>query len=231
MGILAGVFALSVGSAQAAVFEVSLADFNLSPVLNNITQFTVKVDIATPLVAGQAYKAGGTTSVNMSINSMSYKIGGTLNDPTPSGFSAFLLERDITSNAEFVNQGSLFEFGISAAADLTDGLQVSEFQYFGLDAREFGTGRYHPFALGLSADGTGVLQNSANNGGVNPGSGQVVQVNYGDEYMIDLTLDPNLTLFSASSLVAVPLPSSVFLLGAGVLGLMGLRRRARRQMS
>lgn len=111
---------------------------------------------------------------------------GSLTPGTPSAFSAFNLQRTI-SGAEFYAQGSSLSFEIAAGADLTDGLQVGELAganpVFLFNGREVGTGRYHPALFQLNNDGTGSIRNSNNMGGVNPGSGEIVDVSEGEEYI------------------------------------------------
>ena len=74
-------------------------------------------------------------------------------------------------------------FEVSAAADLTDGLQASELigtdPVFVFNGLKIGTGQYHPALFQLDADGTGRIRNSDNIGGINPGSGVVVDVEPG----------------------------------------------------
>lgn len=92
-------------------------------------------------------------------------------------------------------------FEVDITADLSDGLQVSELVGTGIvfefDGREVGTGRYHPAIVQLNADGTGSIRNSNNTGGINPGSGMEVDVDFGEEYITELTFIPStLTLFT-----------------------------------
>lgn len=97
-------------------------------------------------------------------------------------------------------------FEVDAAADLSDGIQVSELvgagTVFEFNGREVDTGRYHPAIVQLNADGTGIIQNSNNMGGINPGSGEVVDVDFGEEYITELTFNPStLTLFTRENLI------------------------------
>ncbi|MEP4196030.1 MAG: VPLPA-CTERM sorting domain-containing protein [Aliishimia sp.] len=219
---VAALSAVFCGPVHAAIFNISDADTTAnSPTFNTIRSFSITLDVADVLVAGQSY--GMPT-----INDLSYSVFGILTDPTPSGFPAFDLRRANITNSEFYAQGSQFEFGISATANLLDGLQISELSFFTLNAREVGTGRYHPFSLGITSDGNGTLQNSNNSGGINPGSGNVVDVDFGEEYIADLVFDPATTLVAAPATAAVPLPASLPMLLAGLGGLVAFRRRAQK---
>ena len=59
-----------------------------------------------------------------------------------------------------------------------------------MNAREVDTGRYHPPLLELNIDGTGRIQNSNNFGGINPVTGKFVDLDFGEEYIVDLSFDP-----------------------------------------
>ena len=202
-------------ASQAAAFTIRFeaADFGLSPSFSNVRSFEFSIDVAGPLGPG-AYDDPELVGVD-------YRVSGQL-ATTPSGFPAFALERSI-GGAEFYDQGSSLAFEISAAANLADGLQVSELVgdagVFVFDGRELGTGRYHPALFELNSDGTGLVRNSNNMGGINPASMEEVDVQIGDEYVTELSFDPGaLTL-------AVPEPSTGLLVGLG-LSAFGLRRRA-----
>ena len=147
-----------------------------------------------------------------------YQVNGSLASGTPSGFPAFFLVRDI-GGAEFYAQGSSLDFEISALADLSDGLQLSELVgsagVFVFDGHETGTGRYHPSLFELNSDGTGLIRNSDNTGGINPGNGQPVDVEIGDEYVTELSFDP-------ATLTLVPEPGVLSLLA---VALAAIRRR------
>ena len=215
-----GASSLGGGPAQAFVISFQASDFGLTPTFSNVQNFNFSIDIAGPLTAGANYS-------NPLLNSVDYQVSGSL-AATPSGFPAFSLVRSIT-NADFYGQGSSLSFGVSAIADLSDGLQVSELvgvdPVFLFNGREVGTGRYHPALFQLNADGTGSIRNSNNSGGVNPGIGDVVDVEFGEEYITELTFDASaLTLAPA---VAIPEPSAgLALLALGMLGVYALRRRA-----
>jgi hypothetical protein len=139
------------------------------------------------------------------LNSVTYNVSGSLAD-TPSGFPSFDLQRTI-SGSEFYDQGSSLSFTISPQADLSDGVQVSELQaaegspVFVFNGREVDTGRYHPALVLLYSNGRGSIRNSNNSGGINPGSGMVVNVNVGDEYISYLGFTPStLTLIEINDI-------------------------------
>ncbi len=72
----------------------------------------------------------------------------------------------------------------------------------------------------LNSDGTGSIRNSNNLGGINPSSGQVVDVDFGEEYITNLTFSPDqLTLVSA-----VPVPAAVWFFGSAIAGLVSIRK-------
>jgi len=202
--------------AQAAMITFSDTDFGKTPFFNNVQTFSFTIDIDAPLAAG--------VFNNPSLNSVVYSVSGTLPSGSPSGFSGFNLERTITG-VEFYAQGSSLSFEIAAGADLSNGLQVSELvgsgPVFIFDGREVDTGRYHPALFELNSDGTGSIRNSNNTGGVNPSSGEVVNVDFGDEYITNLTFDPSQLTITA----AVPVPGAMWLFGSGLLGLVGMARR------
>jgi len=200
----------------------SETDFGVTDVFNDLRTFSFEIQIAGPLQAG--------VFNDPTIVGVDYTVFGVLPDPTPSGFGAFLLNRPETAGdqfpgSEFYANGGSLSFEISASADLTDGVQFNELvggaNAFVFNAREVGTGRYHPPVIELNADGTGLFENSNNMGGINPGSGEEVDVARGEEYISTLTFDPaNFTL----GVSAVPEPSSLTFLAMG-LGMIGLRRR------
>ena len=167
-------------------------DFELNPTFSDVRTFAFSINLAIPVTAGSSYS-------NPELTRVDYNVFGTLDD-TPSGFPAFDLVRAI-SGSEFYNQGSSMMFEVDITADLSDGLQVSELVGTGIvfefNGREVGTGRYHPALVQLNADGTGSIRNSNNTGGINPGSGLVVDVDFGEEYITELTFNPStLTLFT-----------------------------------
>ncbi len=135
------------------------------------------------------------------------------------------MERTI-SGADFYAQGSSLNFEIAASADLSNGLQVSELvgsdPIFVFNGREVDTGRYHPALFQLNSDGTGSIRNSNNMGGntPNPSSGELVNVDFGEEYITDLTFDPGQLTLAA----AVPVPAAIWLFGSGLLGLVGMAK-------
>lgn len=166
---------LNLAPAQAFVMSFEASDFGLNPTFSNVQTLEFTIDIADPLTAGTAY-------TNPVLNSVDYRVFGSL-DVTQSGFPAFNLVRSIGA-AEFYSQGSSMSFEVSAAGDQTDGLQVSELvgvdPVFLFNGLELGTGRHHPALFQLNADGTGSIRNSDGMGGINPGSGEVVNVSAGD---------------------------------------------------
>ena len=159
-------------------------DFEATPVFSTVSDFAFDIDLTGI--------ASGTSYVNPPFGAIDYLVRGELAD-TPSGFPAFRLERTI-SFEDFVSQDSDLTFAVANDADLSDGLQVGDLAgtdaVFVLDAQEIGTGRYHPPILTLRANGTGEIQNSRNQGGVNPVTMQEVDVQPGDEYITNLAFDP-----------------------------------------
>lgn len=192
-----GLFALMPICSWADLLTFQASDFGLNPTFSNVITFEFSVDIAGPVSAGASYS-------NPELNIVDYSVYGTL-DGTPSGFSAFNLVR-VIEGAEFYNQGSSMTFEVDVNADLSDGIQVSELVgedlVFEFNGREVDTGRYHPAIVQLNADGTGSIRNSNNKGGINPGSGLEVDVDFGEEYITELTFDPSsLTLFTRDNLI------------------------------
>ncbi|MEO1531645.1 MAG: hypothetical protein AAFU72_05715 [Pseudomonadota bacterium] len=219
---LAGALAAAVAPAQASVITISSTSFTETTTFNDVTTYSFEIELADALVAGQSY-------VNPALAGIDYSVNGTLPDGSPSGFPGFNLVRSISSGAEFYGQGSSLSFMIAAGADLSDGLQLSEIDgTFTLDAREMDTGRFHPPVLTLESDGTGLLQNSRNLGGINPSSLTVVDVQPGEEYITELSSDPaTVTLADVDDLAAVvPLPPTLLLLGGALAVPLLVRRHA-----
>lgn len=206
---------LGLGQAQAFTVTLDSNDFGVTPVFSTVTGFIFVIEVDEPFQAGRTYS-------NPTLSLVDYTIGGPLAAGTPSGFPAFLLERTM-GGAEFYAQGSSLNFTIGAGANLSDGLQMSELTgthpAFVLNAREFDTGRYHPTLFELNLDGTGVVQNSNNSGPntTNPATGQLVDVDFGEEYISNLTFNPSTTT------IGVPEPSSSLLL-SGLVMLLRTRR-------
>lgn len=177
-----------------------------------------------------AHLRPGVSYSDPTLNSVDYNVFGTLEPGTPSGFRAFNLERplqgEVLTGAEFYAQGSSLSFAVSPAADLSDGLQVSELSgsdpVFVFDGREVDTGRYHPALLELNIGGTGSIRNSNNMGGVNPGSGEVVDVDVGEEYVTQLSFNPA-TLTIAT--VTIPEPGHFGVCSLACLAMMTIMRR------
>jgi hypothetical protein len=215
--ISAAILMAALPASHATILSFEASDFGLTPSYSNVTTFAFSIDIAATLSAG-------TTYTNPVLNGVDYNVFGTLAPGTPSGFSAFNLVRSI-GGAEYYSQGSSLNFSIASGADLTDGLQISELTgldpVFVFNGREVGTGRYHPALVQLNADGTGSIQNSNNFGGINPGSGLLVDVELGEEYITELTFDPGSLTLSEG----IPEPSAMMLLGIAGGALFGRRRR------
>jgi len=206
--------------ASAVVITFDSGDFVTDPQFSNVTTFHFEIDISQPIIPGGVYN-------NPELNSVIYNVNGSLQlvPPTPSGFPGFNLVRNI-GGAEFYLQGSSLSFKISATADLSDGLQMSELDGIGpvfvFNGREVDTGRYHPSLFELNSDGSGLIRNSNNMGGINLGSNQVVDVQIGEEYITVLGFSPLLTIGPA----IVPEPSGLFAIGITLVGIASRRRRA-----
>lgn len=207
---------------QGATIAFDISAFELSPVFNTLSITDFAIELAGPIVAGQSAE-------NPALNGVEYRIFGTLSSPTPSNFPAFDLNRTI-GGTEFYDQGSSLSFTVSPTADLSDGLQVSELTssdpsvpVFVFNAREVDTARFHPTLLEIFADGTGVIQNANNSGGVNPFNNVLVDVDFGEEYIVNLAFDPEaFTLIAAD---AIPEPASLAMVGLGGLALLSRQRR------
>lgn len=231
----------SQASITAAIqINFSSTDFTDTPVFSSVTTYDFSFDLDTP------YQPGLVS--DPLINDIQYTISGSL-AATPSGFPAFLFRLDhifpssppITGlefyalNASSVSGGTL-QFSISATANLADGLQVNELDVltpnpaagigsgvvFHFNGREEGTGRYHPAFIQLFDDGTGIIQNANNFGGTNPTTNQMVDLEFGEEYITQLAFDP------ASLTIGIPEPSA-FSATFGATALMFAISRRRKQ--
>lgn len=209
--------------ARAFTIEISNPAFtSQTNTFSNVTSFQIAIEVAVPLAPG-AY-------ANPALGDIEFLVSGGLDPTTPArmanpGFTAFAVDDISTlSGQDFYDLGNSLAFEIDAGANLGDGLQVSELVGSGLvfefDGRELGTGRYHPPILQLFADGTGLLRNASNTGGINPFTGVEVNAIAGDEYISELTFDPG------SMTLVVPEPSTACLMTLGLMGLAS-RRRAR----
>ena len=198
---LIGILYLSIGlvSAETLLLSTSNTDYQITNTFSDVDLFTIDIEIDIPLQAG--------IYTNPTINSVDYRVFGSLAQGTPSGFPSFDLRRSITGD-DFYAQGSSLSFEISDSADFSDGIQASELVDNGfiisLNAREIDNGRFHPALFELLSDGTGRIQNSDNIHTLDP----LLQVNFGDEYITDLIFVPSeLTLISQIPVIPVPPPS------------------------
>lgn len=144
--------------------------------------------------------------------------------------------------------GETLAFNVSASADLSNGLQLDELDtmsladidylsagtgstsavasgenvIFHFNGREEGTGRYHPTLIRLYSDGTGIIMNADNMGGVNPsdGSPDPIDIDFGEEYVTTFTFNT-----SSVTIASVPEPSSILMSAFGCIGLLFRRRR------
>jgi hypothetical protein len=176
-------------TAEPIRLSTSNLDYQITNVFGDVDLFTIDIDLDIPLQPG-LYD-------NPTILNVSYRVFGSLEPGTPSGFPQFDLQRNI-SGAEFYQQGGSLMFEIADNADFSDGIQADELVDNGtiltLNAREVGNGRFHPPIFELYSDGTGRIQNSNNVHTVDP----LLEVNFGDEYITDLEFEMTTTaLFSA----------------------------------
>jgi hypothetical protein len=229
------VFGLGALTAEGFTLSFQAGDFGTTPVFSNVTTFDFEATIAGGLGPG-VYS-------DPTIGTIGYNVSGSL-AATPSGFPAFSFQLShliapppagptVITGALFDSlnpsapAGDRLSFAVSPTADLSDGLQVSELAGSGSDVvfrfngREVGTGRYHPMFIELRADGTGLIQNANNMGGDNPFDGFVgdINVDFGDEYITNLTFDPS------ALTIAVPEPHAAILFVLGMLPFVWRKRR------
>jgi hypothetical protein len=182
--LLAGLVISVAANGQTMTLSTSSSDYQITNVFSDVDFFTIDIEIDAPLAPG--------VYINPLLIDVTYQVTGTLAPDTPSGDSAFDLQRHMTGT-EFYAQGSSLSFEIDPAAVLSDGVQVSELVGGGVvltfNGREVDTDRYQPALLELSFDGTGRIQNSDNI----PKLAPLETVNFGDEYITDLMFDPGNT--------------------------------------
>lgn len=174
--------------AQTMLLSTTNSDYVITNIFSDVSIFNIEIEIDAPLASG-AY-------LNPDIVEVTYQVRGDLEAGTPSGFTAFDLQRTI-SGEDFYSQGSSLSFEISDTAVLSDGVQVEELVGTGLvftfNGREIDNGRFHPALLELNNDGSGRIQNSNNI----PSADPFQQIDFGDEYITDLMFDPgNTTLIT-----------------------------------
>ena len=190
--------AFSSANAQTMLLSISSDDYQVTNVFSNVSTFALDIEINSPLAAG--------VYTNPEIVSVDYSVSGSLAVGTPSGFTTFALQRNITGT-EFYAQGSSLSFEIDVGAALVDGVQIAELVgsdiVLTFNGREIGNGRYHPALLELNIDGTGRIQNSDNIIVEDP----LDQVGFGTEYITDLMFDAGNTTVITAMPVAPP-PSS-----------------------
>lgn len=172
-------------SAEPIRLSTSNLDYQITNTFSDVDLFTIDIDLDIPFESG-LYD-------NPTILNVNYRVFGSLEPGTPSGFPQFDLQRSI-SGAEFYQQGGSLMFEIAANADFSDGIQADELVDNGtiltLNAREVGNGRFHPPIFELYSDGTGRIQNSNNVHTVDP----LLEVNFGDEYITDLEFSTDSTV-------------------------------------
>jgi hypothetical protein len=174
--------------AQNMTLSIDQNDFIVTNLFSDVDTFSIDIEFAVPLTR--------INFVNPDITNVTYRVSGSLEPGTPSGFPAFALERIMTGD-EFYAQGSSISFQIASNAVLSDGVQVAELAGNGLvftfNGKEVDNGRYHPTLFELNSDGTGMMQNSDNIIALNP----LDQVAFGSEYINTLAFDPgNTTLLN-----------------------------------
>lgn len=210
-------------NAQTMMLSTASADYVVTNIFSDVDFFSINIEIDAPLAPG--------VYVDPAIVNVTYQVTGNLTAGTPSDFPAFDLQRSITG-AEFYAQGSSLSFEVSQAAVLSDGVQAAELVgsavILTFNGREIDNGRFHPALLELNADGTGRIQNSNNIVTQTP----LLSVDFGDEYINDLSFDPgNTTLIT--EIPAPDIPNAISG-GSGsispaaliLLALMARRRRA-----
>ena len=176
------------GQLQAATMTLATSsnDYNVVNVFSDVDDFSFLIEIDQPLAPG-VYE-------NPPIISVSYQVIGVLASGTPSGFTSFDLRRSMTG-VEFYDQGSSLSFEIADFADLSDGVQGDELIDNGFilrfNGREIDNGRFHPALFELNFGGTGRIQNSNNITTLNP----LFEVEFGAEYVTDLTFNPDEVTF------------------------------------
>ena len=181
-------------------FTISLSssDFQTFPQFSSVQTFQFEIEVEGELTPG-VYN-------NPTLVGVDYSVSGTLVAGTPSGFPAFQLEREITG-VDFYNQGSSLNFEISATADLSDGLQFDELvgdnPRFVFNGREIDNGRFHPALFELSSDGSGRIQNSNNTPTLDP----LLEVDFGEEYITDVTFDAGNLVLATPVPTPTPIPT------------------------
>ena len=217
---------LATSAHAQTTLQINDSDFGITSVFNDIDSFEFNIDLPGNLIAGQSF-------VDPLISQIDYQIEGDLRAMgSPSGFPGFQLPRNYTGD-EFYTQSpdATLQFEIDSAADLSDGLQLSELVSNGSDpiflfnARELNQdpARFHPPVLSLFADGTGLFQNANNQSTIpNPSNNLLVDVDFGEEYIVNLSFDPSSVTIAGP--VAVPEPTGVAMLGLGSIIAL-LRRR------
>ena len=230
-------------SVVASVISFSSSDVVITDTpVGNVQFWEFEIDLAGSPVLG--------VNANPAINEVDYAVSGSLDAGNPSGFGSFnLLSEHINApsltpltGAQYYGNGGSLDFIVNAGANLLDGLQVSELDLlpsqgyplpvddsnavFVLNAREDGTGRYHPPIVILRNDGTGQIMNS-NNTGVNGQTNRDIVADdgltYGNEYITNFTFNANLFTVAAP----VPIPGAFVLYACGLFGMACFAGRRR----